>query len=112
VKRQKQVGKHIFLNMRERFYSISSFLWTIGKGFTPYQSLVPKQSPWLNPIEPKWVHGKRAVVEPAGLLSASELAQRVCAYLDARMKLISLSLTPERSLENALGRKVFPGDTE
>jgi hypothetical protein len=42
--------------------------------------LLPKQSPWLNPIEPKWVHGKRAIVEPDGLLSARQLAQRVCAY--------------------------------
>ena len=25
---------------------------------------LPSRSPWLNPIEPKWVHGKRAVVEP------------------------------------------------
>lgn len=41
---------------------------------------LPTKSPWLNPIEPKWVHGKRQVVEPDGLLSAQELAQRVCAY--------------------------------
>src|SRR5215207_2857289 len=37
-----------------------------------------KQSPWLNAIEPKWVHGKRKVVEPDGLLGAYELADRVC----------------------------------
>ncbi len=41
--------------------------------------LLPKQSPWLNAIEPKWVHGKRKVVEPDGLLGAHELAERVCA---------------------------------
>jgi hypothetical protein len=41
---------------------------------------LPSKSPWLNPIEPKWVHGKRAVVEPARLLSAQELADRACAY--------------------------------
>jgi len=41
--------------------------------------LLPKQSPWLNPIEPKWVHGKRRVVEPARLLTAAELEGRVCA---------------------------------
>lgn len=40
---------------------------------------LPSKSPWLNPIEPKWVHGKRKVVEPARLLTARELAQRVCA---------------------------------
>ena len=36
----------------------------------------------LNRIEPKWVHGKRAIVEPARLLTASELRQRVCDYFD------------------------------
>jgi hypothetical protein len=40
--------------------------------------LLPKQSPWLNAIEPKWIHGKRKVVEPEGLLGAYELADRVC----------------------------------
>jgi DDE superfamily endonuclease len=39
----------------------------------------PIKSPWLNPIEPKWVHGKRAVSEPDRLLSAAELETRVCA---------------------------------
>jgi transposase len=41
---------------------------------------LPSKSPWLNPIEPKWVHGKRAVVEPAHALSTAELMQRICAY--------------------------------
>jgi hypothetical protein len=41
---------------------------------------LPIKSPWLNPIEPHWVHGKRAIVEPAGLLSAAEIITRVCAY--------------------------------
>jgi len=43
---------------------------------------LPKQSPWLNAIEPKWVHGKRKVVEPEGLLGAYELADRVCRVFD------------------------------
>lgn len=41
---------------------------------------LPSKSPWLNPIESKWVHGKRAVSEPASLLSIAELMQRVCVY--------------------------------
>lgn len=44
--------------------------------------LLPKQSPWLNAIEPKWVHAKRKVVEPDGLLGAYELAERVCGVFD------------------------------
>jgi hypothetical protein len=38
------------------------------------------KSPWLNPIEPHWRHGKQAIVEPAHLLSAREVAERVCTY--------------------------------
>ncbi len=41
---------------------------------------LPSTSPWLNPIAPKWVHGKRAVSEPDRLLSADELEARVYAY--------------------------------
>ena len=41
---------------------------------------LPSKSPWLNPIEPKWVHGKRAITEPARVLSLAEIMQRVCAY--------------------------------
>jgi DDE superfamily endonuclease len=44
--------------------------------------LLPKRSPWLNAIEPKWVDGKRKVVEPDRLLGAYELAERVCRVFD------------------------------
>ena len=40
---------------------------------------LPIKSPWLNPIEPKWLHGKRKVLEPDRLLTIAELAERVCA---------------------------------
>jgi transposase len=43
---------------------------------------LPSQSPWLNPIEPRWAHGKRAVVEPERKLTGAELKQRLCAYYD------------------------------
>ena len=39
---------------------------------------LPSKSPWLNPIEPKWMHGKRWIIEPARLLTAQEIAGRVC----------------------------------
>jgi transposase len=51
-----------------------------GTGVRILPFLLPTQSPWLNPIEPKWVHAKRNVVETDGLLSAHQLAERVCAY--------------------------------
>jgi hypothetical protein len=33
-----------------------------------------------NPIEPKWAHGKKAVVEPERLLAAAEVRARACDY--------------------------------
>jgi transposase len=41
---------------------------------------LPVKSPWLNRIEPKWVHGKRAIAEPDRKLSVAELKHRICAY--------------------------------
>jgi transposase len=51
-----------------------------GQGLRILPCLLPTKSPWLNPIEPKWVHGKRAVSEPDRILSADELEARVCIY--------------------------------
>ena len=53
-----------------------------GQGVRIVPCYLPIKSPWLNPIEPKWVHGKRAIVEPARLLSAQEIADRACAHFD------------------------------
>ena len=49
-----------------------------GKGVRIIACYLPIKSPWLNPIEPRWVHAKRKVVEPDRLLGANELADRVC----------------------------------
>lgn len=49
-----------------------------GCGVRIVPCLLPTKSPWLNAIEPKWVHTKRKVVEPERLLGAYELADRVC----------------------------------
>ena len=38
---------------------------------------LPVKSPWLNPIEPRWLHGKRAIAEPERTLTAHELMDRV-----------------------------------
>jgi transposase len=42
---------------------------------------LPVKSPWLNPIEPKWVHGKRRAADPDRLLTARETAERACQAL-------------------------------
>jgi len=51
-----------------------------GEGVRILSCLLPSKSPWLNSIEPKWVHGKRNVSEADHVLSADELETRVCAY--------------------------------
>ncbi len=43
---------------------------------------LPTQSPWLNPIEPRWLHSKRAVCEPDGDLTPDELRRRICKHFD------------------------------
>jgi hypothetical protein len=44
---------------------------------------LPVKSPWLNPLEPHGVHAKRAIVEPARLLTAAEVISRVYTYFGA-----------------------------
>ena len=61
-----------WLRKRKREVKVS------GDGVRIVSCLLPKRSPWLNAIEPKWIHGKRKVVEPDGLLGAYDLAERVC----------------------------------
>jgi DDE superfamily endonuclease len=51
-----------------------------GSGVRILARELPIKSPWLNPIEPKWVHGKRAVSESDRLLTATELEDRVYQY--------------------------------
>ena len=55
-----------------------------GQGVRILACRLPSKSPWLNPIEPKWVHGKRAIVEPDRVLSAHEVMERVYAYYGCR----------------------------
>ncbi len=46
---------------------------------------LPSKSPWLNPIEPRWVHGKRATAEPERQLSSQELKERIVAYYGCQL---------------------------
>lgn len=51
-----------------------------GEGVRIVPCFLPSKSPWLNRIEPHWVHGKRKIVEPDRLLSADEVIERSCAH--------------------------------
>jgi hypothetical protein len=46
---------------------------------------LPRKSPWLNRIEPKWVHGKRAIAAPDRKLHVDALQHRICAYYDCEL---------------------------
>jgi hypothetical protein len=51
-----------------------------GSGCRLLVCRLPSESPWLNPIEPRWAHGKRAVVEPERKLTGDELTRRLCDH--------------------------------
>jgi len=50
-----------------------------GSGVRIVACPLPIKSPWLNPIEPTWIHGKRKVAEAGRLVSAAEMAERMHA---------------------------------
>ena len=45
---------------------------------------LPSKSPWLNSIEPCWVHAKRKVCEPDGQLTSAELRRRLAAHFNTQ----------------------------
>ena len=53
-----------------------------GAGTRLLACLLPKKSPWLNPIEPRWIHAKRKVTEPGKKIPVKELAERVCQVFE------------------------------
>jgi len=53
-----------------------------GQGVRLLICPLPTKSPWLNPIEPKWLHAKRRILEPDRTLSINELTQPICAAFD------------------------------
>jgi hypothetical protein len=74
-------GWHISHEVRAWLRDHNRRVRQAGAGVRIITCLLPSHSPWLNPIEPKWVHGKRRVVEPDRLLTAHEVADRACAAL-------------------------------
>jgi transposase len=74
------VSKQVRIWLREHNQMVIQEARTGKPGVRIIPCWLPIKSPWLNRIEPKWIHGKRAIVEPARLLTAQELRQRVCDY--------------------------------
>lgn len=74
------VSKQVKTWLREHTQNVLQETRTGKAGVRIIPCWLPIKSPWLYQIEPKWVHGNRAIVEPARLLTAKELKQRVCDY--------------------------------
>jgi len=72
-------GWHVSREVRAWIRDHNRRVTQAGTGIRIVNCSLPTKRPWLNPIEPKWLHGKRRVAEPARLLSADELIDRVCA---------------------------------
>jgi len=70
---------HVSKEVRQWIGTYNRQVKETGTGIRIVICRLPSKSPWLNPIEPKWMHGKRWMVEPARLLTADEIAERVCA---------------------------------
>ncbi len=90
------VSKQVRTWLREHNHTVLQDAQTGKAGVRIIPCWLPTKSPWLNRIEPKWVHGKRAIVEPARLLTAQERKTSGCVTTLAVNKPNSLD---KRSLE-------------
>ena len=52
--------------------------------------LLPSKSPWLNPMEPIWLHSKRKVAEPVDNLSVNVLKHRLCSVFSTTLEKATL----------------------
>lgn len=73
---------HISRLVREWVRAHNRHVKQTGQGVRLLITQLPIKSPGLNPIEPKWVQGKRRIAEPERILSAEETMQRICAAFD------------------------------
>ncbi len=71
---------HLSQQVRQWIKAHNRHVKQTGIGVRLIVCKLPVKSPWLNAIEPKWIHAKRAIVEPDRKLTAQELKTRVCDY--------------------------------
>lgn len=77
---------HISQSVRQWIREHNQRVKRSGLGVRLLVCPLPVKSPWLNPIEPKWAHGKRRVAEADRTLSARELVERVCSTFDCPLE--------------------------
>ena len=73
-------GWHVSREVRAWIRGHNRRVKAAGSGCRLLVCRLPSKSPWLNPIEPRWMHGKRAAAEPARKLAGGELRQRLCDH--------------------------------
>jgi transposase len=71
---------HLSKQVRQWIRTHNRTVKQTGMGVRLIICRLPVKSPWLNAIEPKWIHAKRAIVQPDRILTAIELKTRVCDY--------------------------------
>jgi transposase len=71
---------HISHEVRQWIREHNRHVKQTGHGVRLLSCYLPIKSPWLNSIEPHWIHAKRKVAEPARLLPARELRERICDH--------------------------------
>ena len=71
---------HLSQQVRQWIKAHNRHVKQTGIGVRLIVCKLPVKSPWLNAIEPKWIHAKRAIVEPDRKLTTQELKTRVCDY--------------------------------
>lgn len=55
--------------------------------------LLPSKSPWLNAMEPIWLHAKRKVAEPDGELTVKVLKDRLCTHFQTTVAAATLNVS-------------------
>ena len=56
-----------------------------GNGVEIIHFELPTKSPWLNNIEPCWLHARKAIMEPDRTLTAQETRERVCQHFRCQL---------------------------
>jgi len=74
--------KHVSKQVQQWIKQHNAQVKRTGRGVRLIVCQLPVKSPWLNAIEPKWIHAKRAIVEPQRKLNVQELKTRVCNYFE------------------------------
>jgi hypothetical protein len=73
---------HTSRTVRQWVRSHNQAVQRAGQGVKLVPWPLPSKAPWLNPIEAKWRHAKRCIVEPERPLTLVEVEVRVCQVLD------------------------------